>query len=73
MDITLDTTFGDLLEDPRAKPVLEKYLPGVTANPMIAMVKGVTLKALLAMPQAAQFGITQAKVEQVLAEINKAV
>jgi hypothetical protein len=32
-----------------------------------------TLNALLATPQAAQFGITKEKVESVLVEINKVV
>jgi beta-glucosidase len=73
MTFTLDTTFGKLLDDPQAKVVLDKYLPGVSSNPMVSMVKGMTLKNLLAMPQAKQFGITKEKVEVVLAEINKAV
>ncbi|HEX9262011.1 MAG TPA: hypothetical protein VF893_05735 [Candidatus Bathyarchaeia archaeon] len=71
MKATLDSTLGSLLDDPRSKAVLEKYLPGVSNNPMVAMAKGMTLNNLLAMPQAAQFGLTKDKVEQVLAEINK--
>ncbi|MCI0521578.1 MAG: hypothetical protein L0Z70_15145 [Chloroflexi bacterium] len=71
MAFTLDTTLGALLDDPRAKAVLDKHLPGVSGNPMVAMVKGMTLNALLSMPQAAQFGLTKAKAEALLAEINK--
>ena len=37
---------------------------------MIGMAKGMTLKAVVAMPQAKQAGLTEDKVEQVLAEIN---
>jgi hypothetical protein len=73
MTFTLDSKFGTLLENPQAKTIVDKYLPGVSANPMVAMVKGMTLKSILAMPQAKQLGLTQAKVEKVLAEINKAV
>jgi len=73
MKFTLDTQFGTLLDHPQAKTIIEKYLPGVSTNPMVGLVKGMTLKALLATPQAAQFGITKEKVETVLVEINKVV
>jgi len=71
MTLTLDTTLGTLLDDPKAKAVLDQYVPGISSNPMLAMVKGISLTKLLAMPQAAQFGLTKEKAEQVLAEINK--
>lgn len=70
---TLDTTFGTLLDHPQAKAVLEQYLPGVSTNPMVGMVRGMTLNQILAMPQAAQMGITKEKTQQVLDEINKRV
>ena len=73
MAFTLDTTFGALLNDPKAKAVLDKHLPGVSSNPMVAMAKGMTLNMLLAMPQAAQLGLTKEKAEAILAEINKQV
>jgi hypothetical protein len=71
MAVTLDTTLGQILDEPQAKAVLDQYLPGVSANPMVAMARGMTLNSLLAMPQAAQLGITKPMVEQILAEINK--
>jgi hypothetical protein len=71
MTYTLDTTLGELLDDPQAEAVLDKYVPGVSTNPLIAMAKGFSLKMVLAMPQAAQFGLTEEKAEQILAEINK--
>lgn len=73
MAFTLDTTLGTILDEPRAKAVLDQYLPGVSTNPMIAMVRGMSLNSLLAMPQAAQMGITREKVEGILTEINKRV
>ena len=73
MEFTLDSKFGTLLENPQAKAIIDKYLPGVSTNPMVAMIKGMTLKSILAMPQAKQMGLTKEKVEKVLAEINKAV
>jgi hypothetical protein len=71
MKVTLDTTIGTLLDDPKAKAVLDQYVPGVSSNPMIGMVRNMTLNNLLALPQAAQFGLTKEKVEQILVEINK--
>lgn len=73
MAYTLDTTLGTLLDHPQAKQVLDQYLPGVSSNPMIAMVRGMSINAILAMPQAAQFGITKEKAEAFLAEVNKRV
>ena len=71
MALTLDTTLGQLIDDPKAKVVLDQYLPGVSSNPMVAMVRGMTLNMILAMPQAAQLGITKEKAEALLAEVNK--
>ena len=71
MAFTLDSTLGDLLNDPQAKVVLDKYLPGISSNPMVAMAKGMSLNMLLSMPQAAQLGLTKDKAEAILAEVNK--
>ncbi|MEW5873425.1 MAG: hypothetical protein AB1894_29460 [Chloroflexota bacterium] len=71
MNVTLDTTLGQILDDPQAKAVLDQHLPGVSSNPMVAMAKGMTLNMILSMPQAAQLGLTKEKVEAVLAQINK--
>jgi hypothetical protein len=73
MAFTLDTTLGELLNDPQAKAVLDKQMPGIADNPMVAMAQGMSLNMLLAMPQAAQLGITKEKVNAILAEINKQV
>ena len=71
MAFTLDSTLGQLIDDPQAKAVMEQYIPGISTNPMLAMAKGMSLNMVLAMPQAAQYGITKDKVEKVLVEINK--
>lgn len=73
MAFTLDTPLGTLIDNPQAKPIIEKYLPGITTNPMVSMVKGMTINNVLAMPQAAQLGLTKEKAEAVLAEVNKVV
>jgi len=71
MTFTMDTTLGTLLDLPQAKAVIDQYLPGVSSNPMIGMARGLTLNMILAMPQAAQLGLTKEKVETILAEVNK--
>jgi hypothetical protein len=58
------------LKDTRAVEILERHAPGVSKNPMIGMASGMTLRSILAMPQARQAGITEDMVQKVLAEIN---
>lgn len=70
MAYTLETKVGDILKDTNAVEILEKYVPGVSKNPMLALAGGMTLKSILAMPQAKQAGLTEAMVTKVLAEIN---
>jgi hypothetical protein len=71
MAVTLDTTLGTLLDDPQAKAVLDSYLPGISSNPLAAMARGMSLRMIVSMPQAAQFGLTKEKAEEILAEVNK--
>ena len=71
MTYTMETTFGELMKDPKVKPLIEQYLPGVADNPMVSMVEGMTLDAIVSNPMAAQFGITEDKVESILAQANK--
>jgi hypothetical protein len=73
MTFTLDTTLGELIDHPQAKAVLDQYMPGVSTNPMVGMVRGMSLNSILALPQAAQMGLTKEKAESVLAEINKRI
>ncbi|HJS17485.1 MAG TPA: hypothetical protein VJ785_01965 [Anaerolineales bacterium] len=70
MAYTLDTKVGEILKDTMAVEILENHAPGVSKNPMVGLAKGMTLKSLLAMPQAKQAGVTEEMVLQVLAEIN---
>ncbi len=70
MAYTLDTKVGEILKDTGAVKVLEKYAPGISKNPMIGLAKGMTLKTVIAMPQAKDAGLTEEMVKKVLAEIN---
>ncbi|MBJ7442811.1 MAG: hypothetical protein JHD32_00550 [Sphingobium sp.] len=40
------TDIGTLLDDPAAKAVVDKHLPGFTANENIGMARGMTLKSV---------------------------
>jgi hypothetical protein len=40
---------------------------------MVAMIQGMTLNQIVAMPQAAQLGFTKEKAEAILVEANKVV
>jgi hypothetical protein len=67
---TLDTKVGELLKDPKAVEVAERYAPGISRNAMLGLFKGRTLRSLLEMPQARKAGITEDMVLKVLEEIN---
>lgn len=70
MAYTMDTKVGEILDDAGAVKILEKHVPGISKNPMLGLAGGMTLKAILAMPQAKQAGLTEEMVKKVLAEIN---
>ena len=70
MAYTLETTVGEILKDTNAMDVLDKHVLGASKNPMLGLASGMTLKSLLAMPQAKQFGVTEELVNQFLAEVN---
>ena len=71
MAFTLDSTLGEILDDPQARAALDQNVPGASQHPMIGMAKGMSLRMILSMPQAAQLGLTQEKVESILAQINQ--
>jgi hypothetical protein len=70
MAYTLETKVGEILKDSEAVKIFERYAPGVSKNPMLGLAKGMSLKSLIAMPQAKQAGVTEEMVTKVLTEIN---
>ena len=70
MAYTLDTNIGEILKDKKAMEVLERYVPGLSTNPMLAMAEGMTLRSLLELPQAKQFGITEKMIIDIVGEVN---
>ncbi len=43
---TADTPIGTLLDDPKAKAVIDKHIPGMTTDARIEMARGMTLAAV---------------------------
>lgn len=43
---TAETDIGTLLDDPAAKAIIDKYIPGMTTNEQIEMARSMTLKAV---------------------------
>jgi hypothetical protein len=71
MAYTLDTPLGKILDDPRARTVIDRYIPGASTNPMMGMFRETTINILLSMPQASHMGVSRQQAEVLLAEINK--
>jgi hypothetical protein len=69
MSFSSETKLGVLLDNPATKAVLVKHLPEISnAGPMLAMARGLTLKAL---SNVARGKITPDKLEAIEAELVK--
>lgn len=62
------STIGDLLDNPKTREILDKYIPGLTKSEQIDMARGMTLKAI--QPFAAD-ELTEEKLAKVDAELVK--
>ena len=60
---TTDSSIGTLVDDPAAKAILDKYMPGFSGNPQLEMARGMTLR------QIQQFAPDQIK-DELLAQID---
>jgi len=45
-DSTSTVTIGEFIDNPKLKPILDKYLPGFSANDQVGMARGLTLRAI---------------------------
>lgn len=43
---TAETTIGTLLDDPEAKAIIDKHMPGFSGNPQVEMAKGMTFQQI---------------------------
>lgn len=53
MAFSLDSKVKEILKDPRACEVLDKFAPGASKNPQMKLVGGLTLRKLASFPQSA--------------------
>ena len=43
---TSTVTIGEFIDNPKLKPILDKYLPGFSANEQVNMARGMTLRSI---------------------------
>ena len=53
MAFSLDSKVKEILKNPTAAAVLDKYCPGASTNPQMKLVGGLTLRKLASFPQSA--------------------
>ncbi len=65
---TSDTELGDLLDNPAAKAIIEKHIPGLTDNDQIDMARAMTLKSI---QQYSPDDVTDARLAAIDADLAK--
>ncbi|TCM20838.1 hypothetical protein EDF56_102501 [Novosphingobium sp. PhB165] len=63
-----ETNIGTLLDDPAAKAIIDKYLPGLSTNPQIDMARSMSLKTV---QQYAPDKITDEALSKVQTDLSK--
>jgi hypothetical protein len=64
---SINSKLGDIVRDPAACAILDKYVPGASANPQTKLAYGMTLKIVAGFPQA---GIPKDKLAKIDAELQ---
>lgn len=67
MKFTVQTTLGQLLNDERAKTILEKHIPGSTSHPRLPQALHMSLIEISGYPEA---NLDQAKLQALLQDLN---
>lgn len=73
MAFTLNSTIGEIMDNQKARNLVDTYIPGASGNPMLGMVRNWTLNSIISMPQANSAGLTRQKAEELLAELNRMI
>lgn len=68
MKYTKDTLLGELLTDPAAVKVLNRYLPGASYHPMARRLKHLTLGQISRIPGA---GVSPQLFDQFIKDLNQ--
>jgi hypothetical protein len=71
MAVSLETKVKEILENPKYKAILDKVVPGVSGNPLLAMAKGMKLSEVLKNPAAKGAGLTEDKLKSFIDMCNK--
>jgi len=66
-----DMKVKELVTNPETKAILEKHIPGVTKNPMVAMAYGMTLKSVASLKQAKAVGLTPEKYAAIVEDLEQ--
>ncbi len=70
MTYTVDSKVGDFLKDPKGMQALGELVGELSKHPMAALIKGMTLKQILAIPQVKNLGLTEDMVKVGLTHVN---
>lgn len=46
MSLSIESSVGDLLDNPQTKDILEQHIPGISSHPQIEMARGLPLPTL---------------------------
>ncbi len=68
MKFTVQTMLGQLLNDERAKSILEKHIPGSTSHPQLHQALHMSLMEISQYPEA---NLDQAKLQALLQDLNE--
>lgn len=68
MKYTVRTTLGELIADPQAKAVLERFRPGATSHPQLHQGLHMTLQELVSYPEA---NLSQGQLEELLRQLDR--
>lgn len=66
MTFTSNSTIRQLMNDERAKAVIEKHLPGASTHPQLSEAMYMTLGEVASYPQS---GLTPAKLQAILSDL----
>lgn len=70
MAITIDSKIKDILANPKAADIVDKYSPGFKTDKQMKMVYGLSLRGLAKFPQAKTLADNLAQIEKELAELQ---
>jgi hypothetical protein len=70
MAISIDDKLKDILQNPKAVEIINRYTPGFEKNKQLKMVYGLTFRALSKFPQSGLSAENVAEIEKAFSEIE---